>query len=893
MSDETKKPEPLEKASPNVKANRTKAHLGTSARIIQYLRNRTPVSSMEFGSTRRVGFKADPGKGIGIVSSEPKFPAHHELGHALTTPTGQSLAEHQEALGRPLSEDDTRWQQVQEHTANAVQDGIARRAGTAPTEPEQRRGNVMWGGQREANYREGQNLGQQVLRDIDEGVKVYNKDTGRMEPGTSVHAKINLRARAAVKKTDETEVGEKLEKRSKNVREQTRNISPEQAHQRIMGYLRRKGINAQETSREVRRGFGVTEDGQAWANGDAPPRRSFPPAHEAGHLLMTPAGKPVTEYQKELNADQDHTVPVPNWHHKEEYAADAIEHGIHRRAGAPVNTLMADVLRDAPAWERKFHAKEQRPHFAAGTKELQAFDEGRKVPQPGGKFGPGASVHAKINERAMAKNEDQSKQLTPPQWLGRPILHQDHLQDLETRAALNEFHARMPRHEAEQKAHDDYVKEQRERAAAHHLAGMKASSATGNHEDARKHWALYDLHLKALGKESIGAIPPEIEKRMMEDGDKPVYKFKAHKGDLYALHEPTKDIAGPAGQPIQKAELAKGDVVDFKSAKDKALNQRALNTIQNDAAPSSKPKGFFETGKPCLRIHEAGNWTLCGETTDITPSEYMGAGRPSLKHMQSSNYCDRCVESARELAGQDMQKAEAKQCKWRLGERRCKRMVTSGYCHSHRDHWANKINQKQQAQLEDVQKSVRGVIGRVLAKSNVINFPGGENPPATISDPQAQPQQEPAPVANIQDARQKQAQEGMNQAMDGLGEQFEQGPKIQESIKQHLIGLGFHHDYAHEAAADMLEGWYNDDRFPLWNSPHYTPGCYNCGRSLDRTMQDARPTHGKQLCTNCQQKTPPKPTGPQLVKAEAREAAIELLKAVAEVAKSQLDKLPK
>ncbi len=190
-----------------------------------------------------------------------------------------------------------------------------------------------------------------------------------------------------------------------------------------------------------------------------------------------------------------------------------------------------------------------------------------------------------------------SKKLHPPQWLGRPILHDEHVQDLETRAAINEFHHKMPRHEAEQGAHDSYVKEQRERAAAHHLAGMKASIATGNHEDARKHWALYDLHLKSLGKESVGAVPPEIEKRMMEEhGDKPVYKFKAHKGDLYALHQPSKDVAPAEGQP--------------------------------------------------------------------------------------------------------MQKGEAGQCKWKLGERRCQRKVSGSYCHDHVDHWANKIKQKEPAPIE-------------------------------------------------------------------------------------------------------------------------------------------------------------------------------------------------
>lgn len=195
----------------------------------------------------------------------------------------------------------------------------------------------------------------------------------------------------------------------------------------------------------------------------------------------------------------------------------------------------------------------------------------------------------------MAKSED--KKLHPPQWLGRPILAHEHHQDLEMRAAMNEYHHKMPRQQAEQHAHDAYVKEHRERAAGHHLAGMKAAMATGNHQDARKHWAMYDMHLKALGKDSIGAVPPEVEKRMMDEhGQSPLYRFKAHKGDLYALHEPSKDVAPAEGTPIQKAE--------------------------------------------------------------------------------------------------------AGQCKWRLGERRCQRKVSSGYCHDHVDHWANKIKQKDHDALE-------------------------------------------------------------------------------------------------------------------------------------------------------------------------------------------------
>lgn len=398
-----------------------------------------------------------------------------------------------------------------------------------------------------------------------------------------------------------------------------------------------------------------------------------------------------------------------------------------------------------------------------------------------------------------------TKKLHPQQWLGRPIVSPEHVQDLETRAAINEFHAKMTRHEAEQKAHDDYVKEHRERAAAHHLAGMKAAMATGNHDDARKHWAMYDLHLKALGKESVGAVPPEVEKRMMEDGgDKPVYKFKAHKGDLYALHEPSKDVAPPQGEPVQKAELAKGDLVKFPGnpapAQDQG-RQAEVVPMHADAEPLFRrgsvvhcPAGYFDNS---IRQHDTGvvthadphgvqiRWDRNGQTTHHThgqanhyfkpmmqkaelakgdlvqfPRErhvkyqelrgfynrvgqieaeqnasrkfgegdrvthadqrahpgqgvviramYRDAGPSPLGQLRAGHHYEvQWPDGGVDFHHQDelrphltVAKSEAKQCKWRLGERRCQRMVKGDYCHDHVDHWANKIKQKEEPEME-------------------------------------------------------------------------------------------------------------------------------------------------------------------------------------------------
>ncbi len=122
---------------------------------------------------------------------------------------------------------------------------------------------------------------------------------------------------------------------------------------------------------------------------------------------------------------------------------------------------------------------------------------------------------------------------TPVMWGDKRVLHPDHIGGLDLAAAKYEFGDRMPRSQAEAKAHEDYTREQRLDAAAHHLMGSKASLAAGDHESARKHGALYHAHLEALGMQPVGPVPPEVTKRLaMVQG---VHKFKAHTGDLLTL----------------------------------------------------------------------------------------------------------------------------------------------------------------------------------------------------------------------------------------------------------------------------------------------------------------------------------------------------------------------
>ncbi len=122
-------------------------------------------------------------------------------------------------------------------------------------------------------------------------------------------------------------------------------------------------------------------------------------------------------------------------------------------------------------------------------------------------------------------------------WLERYALTDPaHVDHLETSAALHEFHGGLPRHEAEEAAHKDYQKDQLEEAAAHHLNGIKASLGAGDRDSAHKHGVLYGLALKKLGHPIVGEPPASIASKAKHSKDS-VYRFKAHKGDLFALPE--------------------------------------------------------------------------------------------------------------------------------------------------------------------------------------------------------------------------------------------------------------------------------------------------------------------------------------------------------------------
>jgi hypothetical protein len=128
-----------------------------------------------------------------------------------------------------------------------------------------------------------------------------------------------------------------------------------------------------------------------------------------------------------------------------------------------------------------------------------------------------------------------------PLWLDRhPILDPKHVDELENLASIEEFQNKLPRGQAEEAAYKKYKISRHHEAAAHHFAGMKAAHAAGDMDAARKHGALYQLHVEAVGGNAYDAPPEEVQ-RLVREKTHGIYRFKPHKSDLFAVSPMVKD----------------------------------------------------------------------------------------------------------------------------------------------------------------------------------------------------------------------------------------------------------------------------------------------------------------------------------------------------------------
>ena len=247
-----------------------------------------------------------------------------------------------------------------------------------------------------------------------------------------------------------------LEKRSKNVREQTRNITSEQAENRRARYARKLGLDPVRITNNLADHIDFPTDTATTKESPGstlPYNDQFGVEHETAHAMATPKGMTAKDYFKRLG-DRGGARSNKGWDMSEDYEnqvdesiANATESIIDRRAGvggfaskfrnriALSNTLGESKVdpddEDTPhgdAFEDKYHDDYPSPKYKSNLSTDQRnqrnlapfkpeakmivdqFDQGAKFNNQG-EIEQSDSIHAKINARAKLRSLKKTDQI--------------------------------------------------------------------------------------------------------------------------------------------------------------------------------------------------------------------------------------------------------------------------------------------------------------------------------------------------------------------------------------------------------------------------------------------------------------------------------------------------
>ena len=120
------------------------------------------------------------------------------------------------------------------------------------------------------------------------------------------------------------------------------------------------------------------------------------------------------------------------------------------------------------------------------------------------------------------------------EWNSRPILNEDDKDDLDTRSAIHMFHHNLPRHEADEKAYQDYKRDKLIEGAAHHLRGLTSSHSIGDKKTAAKHGIIFKKILQEL-KHDDHLNPPKEVMEKFKNNSESFHQFRAHPADYYLI----------------------------------------------------------------------------------------------------------------------------------------------------------------------------------------------------------------------------------------------------------------------------------------------------------------------------------------------------------------------
>ena len=196
------------------------------------------------------------------------------------------------------------------------------------------------------------------------------------------------------------------------------------------------------------------------------------------------------------------------------------------------------------------------------------------------------------------------KKKDPMFWMGHPVDDEEHARSLHMKAAMYEFHDGIPRQKAEQRVIEEDKRERHEKAAAHHLEGMRSAHTIGATEDAQRHHDFYSLHMKVLGHDPGAAVPHEVARHRGGDDWKHAYSFKSHKDDQF-LVQPVKKAEGDEPPKLGRNPL-EPEMPQTDEQFGSGLHRRLLATLQNKPGARGKllsylkPFGIEEPDLPAV-----------------------------------------------------------------------------------------------------------------------------------------------------------------------------------------------------------------------------------------------------------------------------------------------------
>ena len=120
----------------------------------------------------------------------------------------------------------------------------------------------------------------------------------------------------------------------------------------------------------------------------------------------------------------------------------------------------------------------------------------------------------------------------PAKWLDiYPVLDEADIHSLEASAASKEFKDMLPREQAEQLAHQEYLKQHAIRTMAHHYMGGKIAKMLNDQESVDRHGIAYSAAAQASGFD-MGSVPPEVLE-FAKNNVSGLYKYKDHPSDTF------------------------------------------------------------------------------------------------------------------------------------------------------------------------------------------------------------------------------------------------------------------------------------------------------------------------------------------------------------------------